>query len=170
VVALALSLLPLACGVPRADRATVDRSDYSTLPNLRRAQEELEAQIVREEEHVQALIQRNLSLRADEAETYKQTLAAEEDYQLRLADLAAVQADLDRANVELAAVQAALAEARTQHAALQAEMQRVHDELADLALLVERGRVALDALPEELRALLAEMRRRRGTAGGCVRR
>jgi hypothetical protein len=155
--ALAAVLLPSGCGVPRADRASVDRSDYSTLPNLRRAQEELQVQITREEEHVAALLQRNLSLRTEEEAFHAQMLAAEQDYQLRQQDLQAVQADLERVHVELAAARAALEEARAQHAEVLAETGRILEEMAELQRLVQRGQVARDALPAEVRAFLAAL-------------
>jgi septal ring factor EnvC (AmiA/AmiB activator) len=160
---LGLLALASACGVPRTGATTVDRSDYATLPNLKRAEEALQDRIAREQEHVEALNQRVATLRADEDRLHGQAMLAEADYQLRQGDLDGVRADLDRVRAELSQAQADLAQAQTDLTAahqelgrLQAEARAILEEVAQLRLLIAHGQVALDSLPPEVRAFLAE--------------
>lgn len=160
IAAALLALLALsaasACGVPRPDARRVDPSDYATLPNLKRAEEALQDRITREQEHVEALNQRLAMLRNDEERLHAQTMEAEADYQLRQGDLDGVRADLARAQAELTQVQGDLEAARLELGRVQAETRAILEETAQLRLLVARGQVALDSLPPEVRAFLAE--------------
>ncbi|HVQ25435.1 MAG TPA: hypothetical protein VMV01_09655, partial [Planctomycetota bacterium] len=88
IAAAVLALLAApGCGVPRAGTPRADPSDYSTLPNLKRAEEALSDRITREKEHVEALNQRLATLRSDEDRLHAETMAKEADYQLRQGDL-----------------------------------------------------------------------------------
>ncbi len=96
-----LGVLP-ACGVTRA---SIDKpSDPMALPNLRRASEALQVNIVREKEHVISLNAQLDALRADEARVYAEVLDAEETYQR-------LRADADGVNADVLAVQGELDEA-----------------------------------------------------------
>ena len=171
-IAAGLLLLGLsaacACGVPRPGAPRVDPSDYATLPNLKRAEEALQDRITREQEHVEALNQRLAMLRNDEERLHAQTMEAEADYQLRQGDLDGVRADLARAQAELTQVQGDLEAARLELGRVQAETRAILEETAQLRLLVARGQVALESLPPEVRAFLAEAPQPAGGAAGAA--
>ena len=157
IAAAVLALLAApGCGVPRAGTPHAETSDYSTLPNLKRAEEALSDRITREKEHVEALNQRLAMLRADEDRLHAETVTKEADYQLRQGDLDGVKADLARVQTELTQAQADLEAARLDLGRVQAEARAILEEMAQLRLLIAHGQVALEALPPEVRAFLAE--------------
>ncbi len=149
----AAALAPAACGVPRATPTAIEMGDYSTLPNLRRAQEALQDTITREKEHVEALKLQIVQLRTDEDELYQSFLKAETDYHLRATDLAGVEADL-------AAAQHDLDTGRTLLADLQAQLTAVEGEIAGLLARVTAQRELLGGAQQEFDAVLAGLQAR----------
>jgi chromosome segregation ATPase len=160
---VALLLLAAGCAVPRATPRSIESVDSTTLPNLQRSQEALQDLLAREREHVGALNLQINELRFEEGRLNELFIESEHDYLLLEDDLAsveeeilAVQADIKAAREDLKAAKAQLKTLQTELKQVQAQRIEVDAAITTLRRLVERGRVALAALPPETRALIEE--------------
>ncbi|MHC4845477.1 MAG: hypothetical protein ACYTCU_04860 [Planctomycetota bacterium] len=159
----ALLLLAAGCAVPRGPVRSIESIDSTTLPNLQRSQEALQDLLAREREHVGALNLQIAELRAEEGRLNELFIESEHAYLLLEDDLASVEEEILAVQADIQAAREDLKAAKAQLKALQAELkqvqaQRVEMEAAiqTLRRLVERGRVALAALPPETRTLIEE--------------
>ncbi len=141
-----VALMTAACAVPRSVPPPSSKTDFSTLPNLRRAREALEDRIAREREYAAALMAQLEQWQDQEDRIFKDYLQAEHDFQLISSDLAGTEQDLADATKELADLKAELANQRKQLTTVRTELQSALDEL-----------IRLHGLSTEIEALAARL-------------
>jgi hypothetical protein len=139
-IAFAVVLLLAACNAKRVPGERLQGP--ADLPNLRRASDALKQRVAREKEHVDALQDELVSLRAGETRLYADVLEAEDDYQRLRSDADGSFADLRAVERELAELAVQLELGRAELGTAQDEMNRLDAQLATArfdGMLARRG-------------------------------